>query len=181
MAVLEVFASSVYQAIHRDLPLVDYRTEDWDAWKRLSKAEQSARKSKIAKGHAMMPMKVKQREPLLTDVKFTLFQQTWPSRSLGFAFKSDAVPTDAYTVVAEGESVCAVYFNGRLAYLVNVLQDGLPRKDIFWKKFQSDVDGKALCSCDEAARAYKAHGVNRYGNSVPGGQVQTSVEEFDED
>lgn len=171
MAVLEDLASSIYSALRRDLPLIDYRVEDWDAWKRLSKAEQAARKAKIRQGHrAMMPMKMAQREPRMSDIKVSMFMQTWPTSALGFTFKEEPEPTDAYTVVVESDDVCAVYFSGRLAYLVPTKANDMPRQDVFWRRFRSDIGRQVLCTCDEAAHAYKARSINRYGSSSPNGQ-----------
>jgi hypothetical protein len=174
---IEDLSASLHSAIIRDLPVITFKQEDWDAWNRLSPAERSARNAKIKRGDRnMMPMKIQRRRPYKDEIRATLFLQKWPSRSLGFVLKNDIDPdgVEAYTVVIECNGVHAVYFGSRLAYFVSSLKGNEQRKDLAWKRFLQNIAEQRLVGCEEAAHAYHATNINRFGSSTP--RVENAVE-----
>ena len=167
---VEDLSAAMHGAIIRDLPVITFKQEDWEAWNRLSPAERSARNAKVKRGdRAMMPMKVQRRRPYKDELRITMFLQKWPSRSMGFSLKNDVDPDgyEAYTFVIECNGMHAIYFSSRLAYFVNALKGDDQRKDIAWKRFLHDISAQNLVGCEEAAHAYNAININRFGSSTP--------------
>ena len=153
---VEALAQSLYSACYRDLPVIRYRDRDWEAhrahMKTLSREQQAELIAKeTATGQVQGPFIDRERRPEPRDCEVELFLQTWSSTALGFEGVGGQAITSAYTVIVfcplAGAS--AVYFAGRLAYLV-------PSHTPYAQRFAADIVGHELLSCREAVKAYGA-------------------------
>lgn len=103
---------AIASAVHRDLPDVVYQDRDWDAWRKLSKDEQTA----AIKNHTV-PGVTKTRRPYTEEVEVVMFPQGWGSTALGYGGIGGAAMTPSYTVIIqEGQCYCVYFGGGRLAY-----------------------------------------------------------------
>jgi hypothetical protein len=165
---IDNLAASVHAALLRDLPLITYRDKDWETWNKLSIGERNERSRRIRQGDiGMMPMTMKKRRPYMAEVKVTMFLQIWPTKAMGFAHKAESGATEAYTVIVEYANVHAVYFAGRLAYVVDGNKGSELRKDYGWKSFIQHLGERKLRSCLEAGTLYLAQMANRFGGNLP--------------
>lgn len=165
---LEDMAKSLYMAIGRDLPLISFKQDDYEALNKLSPAERTMRMRKARMGdRQLIPTIIKKRHPYESEVRVYMFPQTWPTKSLGFTLKNDPEEHDAYTIVIESAGAHAVYFGGKFAYLVNEFRGGEQRRDIGWKKFLQGLAERKLLRCEEAQTVYQAQNVNKFGSNMP--------------
>ena len=82
--------------------------------------------------------------PILVEV----FPQTWGSTALGFGGVGGQAMTTAYTSVFydQGQNYAVVFFDGRLAYIVN------EPTDLFWEHLK----GRRMLPVEEAKIEYDA-------------------------
>lgn len=102
---VESLASAVYSAIHKDLPDIEYR-----GWTPVMKKD----------GVRRTEAPIKTRRPYTDDVEVFHFPQTWSSTALGFGGMGGSSMTTAYTTVVLCGRKSAVYFDGRLAYVLDI-------------------------------------------------------------
>ena len=88
---LNAMASAMYSAIAKDLPDITWTRRDGTP---------------------------RTRRPHSDDVSVHQFPQNWSSTALGFGGVGGAAMTTADTTIIECGAHCAVYFAGRLAYVV---------------------------------------------------------------
>lgn len=106
-------SEAVGAAIYRDLPDIEYTNRDWDAWRKMTKEEQTESiKNKTE------PMVSTTRRPYYDDVEVIMFPQTWGSTALGYGGMGGAAMTSAYTIVVSYRRIhyCVYFGSGRLAY-----------------------------------------------------------------
>ena len=122
---LDVLHRALSSACYKDLPDIVYHDRDWDAYKTMTD-----QKKKQSQQSNTMPTVTKYRRPETYDVEIVMFPQTWGSTALGFGGIGGAAMTSAYTVIVTYANHNAVYFSGRLAYVVdlsNKSQAGIER------------------------------------------------------
>jgi hypothetical protein len=112
---IQALHSALAQALHRDLPDIEYKNRDWPAYQKMTDAE---------KAQAMRTNTVPQisvmRRPREDDVEVIMFPQTWGSTALGYGGMGGASVTSAYTVIVSNHVISCVYFGeGELAYRIN--------------------------------------------------------------
>lgn len=95
-------AEALYSALLKDLPEIEYQWQP--PGKRDAKPE------------------VRKRRPEEHEVEVTMFYQTWGSTALGFGGIGGAAMTSAPTIIIACGRDAAVYFGGRLAYIVPITQ-----------------------------------------------------------
>lgn len=107
--------NAMARAILQDLPDIEYKTRDWNAWHQLSKEAQAD-----AIRNRTEPQKTGTRRPHEDDVEIIMFAQTWGSTALGYGGMGGAAVTSAYTVVvSDGDCHCVYFGGGELAYKVS--------------------------------------------------------------
>jgi hypothetical protein len=155
---VEDFASSVYGALLRDLPPVNQRVRDKDAWGKISKGEQGERLRRNRAGdRTAIPMTTQQRRPYAKEISIALFVQNWPTSAMGFPWEGKPERTDAFTIIVSLGDTHAVYFGGRYAYTVEgSLENGRTRQDAAWSAYRQDLDSKELVDCATAVKKYRA-------------------------
>lgn len=153
---VEALSQSLYSACYADLPMIQYRNRDWDAHRKhmdgLSREERSALIAKeTATGQVQGPFIECERRPDPRDCEVEMFLQTWSSTALGFGGVGGQAITSAYTVIVHCPNALAsaVYFGGRLAYLV-------PSHSPHASRFATDIVAHSLASCRDAVAAYGA-------------------------
>ena len=99
-AAVEVLARSLYSALLKDLP-----DTIEPAWIPPEGSRATARPER-------------RRRPTEMDVEVFMFPQGWSSTALGFGGIGGQAMTSAYTVIVSNLKDWAVYFNGRLAYVI---------------------------------------------------------------
>ena len=119
---LEVLSNSLSHAAFVALPELVYETRDNNAFYALSTKERQALSEREAKGESVMPKKQVRRRPEVHECSVAaMFPQTWCSTALGFGGIGGQAFTTAYTTVIEGPAGHrAVYWQGRLAYVIDV-------------------------------------------------------------
>ncbi len=128
---VEQFASSVYSALHRDLP--DRQVE-----------------ARAAFG----PDRTFTRRPVASELGINAWVQQWGSTALGFDHViAGAAMSSALTVVITCDKHTLVYFGGQLAYSV----DG---SDVisspFLNALQTDIENHCVADQREAVQKYGA-------------------------
>jgi hypothetical protein len=110
MNAISVLASSVYSAIIKDLPEVEYFWVSPMECKKHSVTPSTARELGLGE--------LRKCRPREDQCEVYLFPQTWGSTALGFGGVGGAAMTTAYTVIVVHDNAAAVYFGGGLAYVV---------------------------------------------------------------
>lgn len=133
---------AVGAATYRDIPDIVYSDRDWEAWKKMSKEQQT----ESMKNHTV-PSISKSRRPNSHDIEVYVFAQTWGSTACGYGGMGGAAMTTVYTVVVECRGHYCVYFGcGRLAYRVSS-EATTEGRDVFLKDLHnfnlSDVRGSS--------------------------------------
>lgn len=151
---VETLAQALYAACLRDLPEIHYRDRDWAAHRAMMDGMTREQKAEFvskerATGQVEGPHIEKTRRPTPHDCEVVMFPQTWSSTALGFGGVGGAAFTSAYTVIVQSGPTrdAAVYFGGRLAYLV-------PR-DCQGEAWQSDLARQSMANCATAPSRYR--------------------------
>ncbi|HDR9105383.1 hypothetical protein [Paraburkholderia sp. A3RO-2L] len=144
---LDAVASAVHHAAHIGLPDLHYYVRDNNAFFALSADAQSE-----ARRTGKYPEKPAVRRPRAHECEvYAMFAETWGSTALGFGGIGGAAMTPAYTVVVAGpDGHFAVYWAGRLAYVV----DGRKQTDEQRNAFQEDLANRRTQSVLEAPARY---------------------------
>lgn len=141
--------AALASAEHRDMPDVEYKTRDWNAWNNLSSEE---RKS-WGKNIPDFIMVDKIRRPYIHELEVDMFLQGWGSTALGYPGIGGSAMTDAYTVVVsyEHRKFC-VYFgaSGQLAYYVDLNMLSRTGRD----SFMYDLHDHCMADVQKAATRY---------------------------
>lgn len=146
---IDALASALYHAAHVALPNQEYQTRDFEALHNLSRDKQAE-----ASATGSYPLRNVVRRPDVREcqVRF-MFAETWGSTALGFGGIGGAAMTPAYTVIIEGPGAeLAVYWAGRLAYIVNPAKITEKQK-LNWQK---DITSQHTASRHDADEAYGA-------------------------
>jgi hypothetical protein len=154
---VEDLAASLYSALLKDLPAVQYQDRDWQAWNRISALEQKerARRAKLGDRGAI-PMVARRRRPRVEEVCVDMFMQTWRGAN-ALAAAADQEAVEGYVVVVEGpQSDRAVYFGGKLVYFVLPTLPGGSVNKSGMAMFLADIKEKRLAGPDEAFKRYGA-------------------------
>lgn len=99
---IDSMASAIYRALASDLPDIEYMH----------------RKPGTNKDGKGWETEKRSRRPHEDDIEVYCFPQTWGSTALGFGGIGGQAMTTAYTTVVLCCDVAAVYFGGRLAYVI---------------------------------------------------------------
>lgn len=109
---VEDLASSLYHALAVGLPDIEYQGIDYSE-KTIAEMKQTNLPM------SQWPKITKKRRPAVRDLDNTLvFQETWGGGALGFGGMSTAALTTANTVVIQCGVWTAVYWAGRLGYIM---------------------------------------------------------------
>ena len=98
---IESLAEAVYSAKSKDLPNINYK-----------------QRLPSNKGLKDEEIPIAERRPYIEELIIHHFIQTWPSTALGFGGMGGSAMTSAYTTVVICKNNAAIYFDGRLAYVI---------------------------------------------------------------
>lgn len=139
--------AALASAEHRDMPDIEYKDRDWDAWRKLTPEQQrEAIKNKTE------VYKDKVRRPYGDEFAVDMFQQTWGSTALGYGGMGGAATTTAYTVVViyKHRHFCVYFGRGNLAYYVDLNKLSGTGRD----SFMYDLHDHCLADVQKAATRY---------------------------
>lgn len=140
--------AALASAEHRDMPDIEYKTRDWDAFNNLSSEEKKA----FGKNVPDFLMIKKVRRPNHYELEVNMFLQVWGSTALGYNGIGGAAMTDAYTVVVSyhGYRYCVYFGCGNLAYYVDLNK----LSGTGHAAFMSDLRDHCLVDVQKAATRY---------------------------
>ena len=100
-------------AAYRDMSEIIYEDRDWEAWRALSKEDQSS-----AMKNNAIPTVTRVRRPMVDELEVIMFPQSWGSTALGYGGLGGAAMTSAYTIIVSYHSTtyCVYFGRGQLAY-----------------------------------------------------------------
>ena len=109
----EALHEAMAAAAHRDMSEITYEDRDWEAWRALSKEDQSS-----AMKNNAIPTVTRTRRPMVDELEVIMFPQTWGSTALGYGGLGGAAMTPAYTIIVSYHSTtyCVYFGRGQLAY-----------------------------------------------------------------
>lgn len=137
---IQQITKAYYSALAVDLPDIEGFKTDW------SKANDPEYKN----AKTDLPKIAYKRRPNESDITDVIsFVQSWGSTALGFGGIGGAAITTAQTTVIVCQNHYAVYFGGRLAYMIECKSFGE------LEQFSKDLQGHGLASCREAMSRYK--------------------------
>lgn len=144
----DILHAALASAEHRDMPDVEYKTRDWDAYRKLSADEKKKWGGDIPDN--MMIEKI--RRPYVHELEVDMFLQGWGSTALGYGGIGGAAMTDAYTVVVSygGRQFCVYFGCGVLAYKVDLNKMAPTGR----AAFMSDLRDHCLADVQKAATRY---------------------------
>ena len=131
---IETLAACLAHATYEAFPVYTYTDRDWhkynkwkiDVYNKLSKEEQKElyeeeRRTKIPMEPADCLIEKSRKHSAYDLTVYAMFSQTWSSTALGFGGVGGQAFTSAYVCVIESNLMhqYAVYFGGRLAYVIN--------------------------------------------------------------
>lgn len=103
MSPIASLAYALVNALRDDLPQIEHREIDY---------------SRPADANGRRPTHSVWRRPQEHEVDVFMFPQAWPDTTLGFGGIGGQAITKAYTIVVMCDNSAAVYFAGRLAYII---------------------------------------------------------------
>jgi hypothetical protein len=142
-----VLHEALAAAQHKDMPDIEYKDRDWDAWRKLTPEQQrEAVKNKTE------VYKDKVRRPYGDEFAVDMFQQTWGSTALGYGGMGGAAITTAYTIVViyQHRHFCVYFGSGNLAYYVDLNKLSRPGCDAF----MSDLKDHVMADVRKASTRY---------------------------
>lgn len=140
---IETLAGAMAHAAYEAFPEYKYKDRDWakhDKWRATLSREEM--KTAIAPADCFVE---KSRKHSMYDLTvYAMFVQTWSSTALGFGGIGGQAITSAYVCVIESNLVggYAVYFGGRLAYVINQPNDEF-MQDVHFHRMVDAKLGKA--------------------------------------
>jgi hypothetical protein len=143
---IETLAACMAHAAYEAFPEYKYQDRNWakhDQWRATLTVEQ--RKTAVAPPDCFVE---KTRKHSFYDLTvYSMFPQTWSSTALGFGGIGGQAITSAYVCIIESSLVggFAVYFGGRLAYVINRPND----------KFADDIERHRMVDASLGKKAYE--------------------------
>lgn len=140
----EALHEAMAAAAHRDMSEITYEDRDWEAWRALSKEDQSS-----AMKNNAIPTVTRIRRPMVDELEVIMFPQSWGSTALGYGGLGGAAMTSAYTIIISYHSTtyCVYFGRGQLAYKLTWADMSPLGRDNFFKdvanRSMTDVRGSA--------------------------------------
>jgi len=136
---------AIASAIHCDLAEITYEDRDWDAWRTLSKEEQTD----SIRNHTV-PMLTKTRRVYSDEIEVTMFPQTWGSTATGYGGMGGAAITSTYTIIVcyKMTTYCVYFGCGRLAYKLEYATMSKEGRE----NFLSDMSNRNMASVAKSGK-----------------------------